>query len=257
MAKRLRGKGNDHAVWSDFMVSKFQHHSEEGSYNRLWQILRKLTTALCNGVPTSTKTVNISLHLNHPLVRRTPLHMVLPVPLRKGSQQASRRNEWRVHGILYPPHTVRHLWAYLQYTYCGKMHPPGCALRAHSDAKWKESVTGRHIIRLKGLSATLDIQQWYDGASDKMDVDLRPPCCCNPNGGISEHLISATLRLRPKSMYLLILGVYRQTSLVLRLLICSTAGVKGRSYGIQGIMNLTITLTNNDDNATAHFYEQL
>ena len=31
--KRLRGKGNDHA-WSDFMVSKFQHHMEEGSYNR-------------------------------------------------------------------------------------------------------------------------------------------------------------------------------------------------------------------------------
>jgi hypothetical protein len=32
-AKRLRGKGNDHA-WSDFMDSKFQHHMEEGSYNR-------------------------------------------------------------------------------------------------------------------------------------------------------------------------------------------------------------------------------
>ena len=31
-AKRLRGKGHDH-VWSDFMVSKFQHHME-GSYNR-------------------------------------------------------------------------------------------------------------------------------------------------------------------------------------------------------------------------------
>ena len=32
-AKRLRGKGNDHA-WSDFIMSKFQHHMEEGSYNR-------------------------------------------------------------------------------------------------------------------------------------------------------------------------------------------------------------------------------
>ena len=32
-AKRLRGKGNDHA-WSDFMVSKFQHHMQEGSLNR-------------------------------------------------------------------------------------------------------------------------------------------------------------------------------------------------------------------------------
>ena len=33
---------------------------------------------------------------------------------------------------------------------------------------WKESVTGRSIIRLKGPGATLDIQQRYDGASDKM-----------------------------------------------------------------------------------------
>jgi len=32
-AKRLRGKGNDHAR-SDFMVSKFQHHMEKGSFNR-------------------------------------------------------------------------------------------------------------------------------------------------------------------------------------------------------------------------------
>ena len=32
-AKRLRGKGNDHA-WFDLIVSKFQHHMEEGSYNR-------------------------------------------------------------------------------------------------------------------------------------------------------------------------------------------------------------------------------
>ena len=32
-AKRVRGKSNDHA-WSDFIVSKFQHHMEEGSYNQ-------------------------------------------------------------------------------------------------------------------------------------------------------------------------------------------------------------------------------
>ena len=31
-AKRLRGKGNDHA-WSDFMVSTFQHLMEKSSYN--------------------------------------------------------------------------------------------------------------------------------------------------------------------------------------------------------------------------------
>ena len=36
-AKRLRGKGNDHA-WSDFMVSKFQHHMEKGSNNRPKQV---------------------------------------------------------------------------------------------------------------------------------------------------------------------------------------------------------------------------
>jgi len=45
--------------------------------------------------PISTKKesnyVNISLYLKHPTI---PLHMDLPVLLRKGIQQASRRNEW-------------------------------------------------------------------------------------------------------------------------------------------------------------------
>ena len=54
------------------------------------------------------------------------------------------------------------------------MNPPGCALCAHPDANtnekipWKESVTGQNIIRLKGHGATLDIQQRYNGASDKV-----------------------------------------------------------------------------------------
>ena len=54
------------------------------------------------------------------------------------------------------------------------MHPPGCALRTHPDANtnekipWKEYVTGKNIIRLKGPGATFDIQQRYDGASDRM-----------------------------------------------------------------------------------------
>ena len=41
---------------------------------------------------------------------------------------------------------------------------------ANTNAKipWKESVTGRSIIRLKVPGATLDTQQRYDGASDKM-----------------------------------------------------------------------------------------
>ena len=59
------------------------------------------------------------------------------------------------------------------------MHPPGCVLRAHPDANtnekipWKESVTGRNTIRLKGHGVTLDIQQRYDGASDKMGPPIR------------------------------------------------------------------------------------
>jgi len=33
---------------------------------------------------------------------------------------------------------------------------------------WKEPVTGKNIIRLKVSGDTLDIQQRYDGASDRM-----------------------------------------------------------------------------------------
>jgi hypothetical protein len=200
------------------------------------------------------------------------------------------------------------------------MHPPGCALRAYSDANtneknpWKESVTGRNIIRLKGSGATLDIQQRYDGASDKMvpvvdatvqlllkilppgknfrskqgEVvlnnvnttknttatamveDQRPPCCRKNNGGISESLIPATLRLRNNATVIHVLidtgclqtniintrvanllnadgGTLYKTDIIL------TAGVGGLSYGVQGVMNLTITLTNND-NTQRHIF---
>jgi len=58
--------------------------------------------------------------------------------------------------------------------YCGKIHS-GCTLRTHPDANtnekisWKESVTGKNIIRLKGPGASLNIwQQRYNGVSDRM-----------------------------------------------------------------------------------------
>ena len=47
-------------------------------------------------------------------------------------------------------------------------------MRTHPDANtnekipWKESVTGKNIIRLKGPGATLNIQERYDGALNRM-----------------------------------------------------------------------------------------
>ena len=100
-----------------------------------------------------------------------------------------------------------------------------------------------------------------------MVEDLRPPCCSKTNGGISAYLIPATLRLRNNATVIHVLidtgcpqtniintwvvdllngdgGTLYKTDIIL------TAGVGGLSYGVQGVMNLTITLTNNDDNQT-------
>ena len=97
-----------------------------------------------------------------------------------------------------------------------------------------------------------------------MGEDLRPPCCSKTNGGISEYLIPATLRLRNNATVIHVLidtgclqtniintrvadllnadgGTLYKTDIIL------TAGVGGLSYGVQGVMNLTITLTNNDE----------
>ena len=59
-------------------------------------------------------------------------------------------------------------------TYCGKVHPVGCVLKSHPDANqntaipWKDSPTGKAIIRLKGAGATLEIQNRYDPITQRM-----------------------------------------------------------------------------------------
>ena len=97
--------------------------------------------------------------------------------------------------------------------------------------------------------------------------DTRPPCCTKIDGGISEYLIPATLRLRNNATVIHVLidtgclqtniintrvadllnadgGTLYKTDIIL------TAGVGGRSYGVQGVMNMTLALTNHDDNQT-------
>ena len=153
--------------------------------------------------------------------------------------------------------------------------------------QWKKSVTGRNVVRLKEPGATLDIQQIISGGNfsietrlhnvnttlittaTSMDEDQRPPCCSHTNGGISEYLIPGTIRLRNNASVIHVLidtgclqtniiyarfalsdllnadvGTLYKTDIIL------TTGVRGRSYGVQDIMNLTITLTNNDYNQT-------
>ena len=98
-----------------------------------------------------------------------------------------------------------------------------------------------------------------------MDFDQRPPCCRHTNGGILEHLIPATLLLRTNASVIHVLVGCLQTNIISKRVayfldvdggilyktdIIFMTRVGGQSYGVQGIMNLTITLTNYDENET-------
>ena len=150
---------NDHA-WSDFMVSKLQHHREAGSYNHL----------LNYG--------NISLHLKR-LIRHRTLHTVLHI-IRQSTQRDNQPNNPTHQGIPNRPRTVPRMLVHrlqaqnhvctvvrciLQDLPCVHIQMP---TRIYICISWKESVTGSNIIRLKRPSAILDIQELYDGASDRM-----------------------------------------------------------------------------------------
>ena len=201
-AKRLRGKGNDHA-WSDFMVSKFQYRMEEGSYNRplsdieeigdrvlQWgSHLDKKRVELRQYFPPSQTTNNSSTATTGPTGTKVSA-------TGKSSQRPPASRDAKTITYSTTPASSPPLGTE-PCTYCGKMHPPGCALRAHPDANtnekipWKESVTGKNIIQLKGYGATLDIQQRYDGASDKMvpvdDATLQLLRKTFPSGKISDR----------------------------------------------------------------------
>jgi len=67
-----------------------------------------------------------------------------------------------------PTNTVDH------WTYCGKVYPVGCVLKSHPDANkntaipWKDSPTGKAIIKLEGAGETLEIQNRYDPITQRM-----------------------------------------------------------------------------------------
>ena len=101
-----------------------------------------------------------------------------------------------------------------------------------------------------------------------MVEDNRPPCCSHCNGGISEYLISATLRNNATVIHVLIDTGCPQTNVIstrvadllkadggslFKTDIILTAGVGGRSYGVQGVMKLTITPMNHDDTQTQRY----
>ena len=104
---------------------------------------------------------------------------------------------------------------------------------------------GKNVIRLKGPGATLDIQQRYDGASDRMvpvdDETLQMLRKNLPPGKKFVRNKTNIINTRVADLLNKDGGTSYKTDIIL------TAGV---AYGVQGIMNLTITLTNNDENRT-------
>ena len=109
------------------------------------------------------------------------------LPLTRSTQRENLRNNHIHYRILKLPRTVPPMLIHLQ----AQNHVrtvARCILQevcftytsdANTNEKiiWKESETGKNIIQLKGTGATLDIQQRYDGASDRMgpvdDATLR------------------------------------------------------------------------------------
>ena len=80
-AKRLRGKGNDHS-WSDFMVSKFQHHMEEGSYNRPLSDIEEIGDRVLQWGSHLDKNV-----LSYGNISLRPKQPIIPPPQRMGQPE--------------------------------------------------------------------------------------------------------------------------------------------------------------------------
>ena len=136
-------------------------------------------TVFCNGVRTSIRRVsnhaNNSVHLKRLRIQRRTLHTGLPIL--RSAQRENLRNDPTQHGILkrrtVPPMSVHRLRAQnhvravekciLQDVLCVHILMP-----TPKPKKFHGIRNGKNIIRLKGPGATLDIQQRYDGASDRM-----------------------------------------------------------------------------------------
>ena len=144
-AKRLRGKGNDHA-WSDFMVSKFQHHMEEGSYNRPLSDIEEIGDRVLQwGSHLDKKRVELRQYFPPSQTSTNPststygstgtkVSATGKSSQRPQAPRDSKTNTYSTTPVTSPPPGTE------PCTYCGKMHPPGCALRAHPDANTNEKI---------------------------------------------------------------------------------------------------------------------
>ena len=192
---------------------------------------------------------------------------------------------------------------------CGKRHPPRCALKAHPDANhnpniaWKDSPSGKAIVKIKGPKASIDIKNRLDKTTGlfvplddiilaelrkhlppgkgfqrpgqitlhnihpivhdpvSASEDNRPPCCAGSlTGSALGTLVPAILQLRlirPTINVLIDTGCLQTNIISTRVAallvhddgqtydndIVLTADVGGRSYCVEGIMNLTISFT--------------
>ena len=107
--ERLRGKGNDHE-WSDFMVSKFQHHTEEGSYNRPLSDIEEIGDRVLQwGSHLDKKRVELRQYFPPSQTSNNPSTSTYGPTGNEFAQRVNPRNVHRHHGIQKRPHTVQPL----------------------------------------------------------------------------------------------------------------------------------------------------
>ena len=175
--RRLKARGTD-KDHSDFMVSKFQGHMENGLFNvpaadvldiydRILQwgsLLDRKRNELRNYFPFPSSGATIPT---------TALNTTTGPSVYKQSTKQGQRTP-KTASTRSPTTGTPANPAYPTCTYCGKVHQPGCGLTSHPDANnnttipWSESVNGKAITRLKGPGDSLDIKNRYDTTTGQL-----------------------------------------------------------------------------------------
>ena len=331
--KGLRSQSDDQN-FQKYIANKFRHHMEFGSHNEplqdiddigdrilQWGFQRdRLRAELKQNFPqqalTNTTTIT-SVQTSSMAATKSSSSSVRPA---RPTVSKPTSNSGEATTVTSKP-TSNSLAVNVDLCYvCGKRHPPGCALKAHPDANhnpniaWKDSPSGKAIVKIKGPKASIDIKNRLDkntGLFVPLDdiilaelrkhlppgkgfqrpgqitlhnihpivhdpvsalEDNRPPCCAGSlTGSALGTLVPAILQLRliRPTIHVLIDTGCLQTNIisssVAALLerdggsifetnIVLTAGVGGTSYGVQGIMNLTITFPGGQDLPDKHLF---
>ena len=162
--KGLRSQSDDQG-FQKYIANKFRHHMESGKHNEpLTDIYDIGDRILQWGFKRDRLRAEVKQNLPP-----QDIHNISTISTVSSSAVAATKINTNVDELTTVPFKSSVNTPAINLDLCyvyGKRHPPGCALRAHSDAgpniAWKDSPTGKAIVKIKGPKAFIDIKNYLD-----------------------------------------------------------------------------------------------